>query len=208
MALTIGLHNNHAVRPRWFNVERAILLSPPLSFVGFPDTAVSYEPLLNPVAPPVTPGYYRLARTEAQMLAERDEERICFTNGLCWLTAVFDPKTNRLELGWQVAETLQLPAMPLISNPPPPGVYAGPRLQVFAQLLDAEGSFLTGDDGLWVDPATLQPGDIFLQQHWLELPEPALSDAGVAVFGLYDPMTGERILTIDGRDHLSLEIGE
>ncbi len=214
MALQIGLHNNDEVRPRWFNVERALLLSPPLSFVGFPETAAAYQPLLNPVAPPATAGFYSLAQTEAQMLAERSEERICFTNGLCWLTAVFDPATNHLELGWQVGETLELPPMPLISNPPPPGVYAGPRLQVFAQLLDAEGNFLVGDDGLWVDPVTLQPGDTFLQQHWLNLPEdvvaetPALSGPEVAVFGLYDPMTGERIRTVDGRDHLSLQIGE
>lgn len=206
IALEIGLHNNEAVRPRWFNAERALLLSPPLSFVGFPDTAVSYEPLLNPVAPAVTAGYYRLAQTEAPILANRSEERICFSNGLCLLTAVFDPETNRLELGWQVAETLQLPEIPLISNPPPPGVYAGPRLQVFAQLLDVEGTFLTGDDGLWVDPVTLRPGDIFLQQHWLKLPEGIVAET--AVFGLYDPMTGERILTSDGRDHLRLEIGD
>lgn len=206
VALQIGLHNDKSIRPRWFNAERAILLSPPLSFVGFPDTAVSYEPWLNSVAPPVTAGYYRLVQTQAQLLAERAEERICFTNGLCWLTAVYDPATNHLELGWQVGETLQLPEMPLISNPPPPGVYAGPRLQVFAQLLDADGNFLTGDDGLWVDPVTLQPGDIFLQQHWLDLPEGV--QAEVVAFGLYDPMTGERILTRDGRDHLRLEIGE
>lgn len=206
IALEIDLHHNEAVRPRWFNSERAVLLSPPLSFVGFPDTAVSYEPFLNPVAPRVKAGYYQLAQTEAQILAEQTKERICFSNGLCLLTAVFDPTTSRLALGWQVAETLQLPAIPLISNPPPPGVYAGPRLQVFAQLLDAEGNFLTGDDGLWVDPVTLQPGDIFLQHHWLELPEGIVAET--AVFGLYDPMTGERILTSDGRDHLRLEIGD
>lgn len=214
MALQINLHNGDQVRPRWFNVERALLLSPPLSFVGFPDTAESYKPLVNPVVPQVTAGYYLLAQTEAQLLAERGDERICFANGLCWLTAVYDPTTNRLELGWQVAETLQLPPMPLISNPPPPGVYAGPRLHVFAQLLDGAGNFLVGDDGLWVDPVTLRPGDTFLQQHWFELTAgsgaetPALSSAEVAVFGLYDPMTGERILTTDGRDHLSLEIGD
>ncbi|GJM40835.1 MAG: hypothetical protein DHS20C20_11170 [Ardenticatenaceae bacterium] len=206
LALQIGLHNNEDVRPRWFNSERALVLSPPLSFVGFPNTAVSYEPLLNPVAPQVTAGTYQLMQTEAQMLAERADERICFTNGLCWLTAVFDSETNRLELGWQVGQMLQLPEMPLISNPPPPGVYAGPRLHVFAQLLDAEGNFMTGDDGLWVDPVTLQPGDTFLQQHWLTIPENMVAET--AVFGLYDPMTGERILTVDGRDHLSLSISE
>jgi hypothetical protein len=170
--------------------------------VGFPETAAAYQPLLNPVSPSATAGFYSLAQTEAQMLAERSEERICFSNGLCWLTAVYDPATDRLELGWQVGETLELPEMPLISNPPPPGVYAGPRLQVFAQLLDAEGNFLVGDDGLWVDPVTLQPGDTFLQQHWLTLPNGRV--AASAVFGLYDPMTGERLRTIDGRDHLSL----
>ncbi len=206
MALQMDLQDSEAVRPRWFNAERAILLSPPLSFIGFPETAANFEPLLNPVAPAVTAGYYRLAQTEAQMLADRTKERICFVNGLCWLTAEFDPETNRLELGWQVGKTLELPPMPLISNPPPPGVYAGPRLQVFAQLLDADGNFLTGDDGLWVDPVTLHPGDTFLQQHWLALPDGV--QAETAVFGLYDPMTGERILTIDGRDHLSLEIGD
>lgn len=214
MALQIGLHNGNQVRPRWFNVERALLLSPPLSFIGFPDTAESYKPLLNPVVPQVAAGYYLLAQTEAQLLAERGDERICFANGLCWLTAVYDPTTNRLELGWQVAESLQLPPMPLISNPPPPGVYAGPRLHVFAQLLDESGNFLVGDDGLWVDPVTLWPGDTFLQQHWFVLAAgsgaetAALSRAELVVFGLYDPMTGERILTTDGRDHLSLEIGD
>ena len=112
MALQIGLHNSDDVRPRWFNAERALLLSPPQSFVGFPDTAVAFDPLLNPVAPQVTPGYYLLAQTEAQMLAERTEARICFGNGLCWLTAVYDAENGRLELGWQVGETLQLPEIP------------------------------------------------------------------------------------------------
>ena len=206
VALEIGLVDDTAVRPRWFNAERAILLSPPLSFIGFPDASEAYEPLLNPVAPAVQAGYYSLAQAEAHMLADGADDRICFVNGLCWLTADYEANSQRLELGWQVGETLQLPPMPLISNPPPPGTYAGPRLLVFGQLLDAEGNFLAGDDGLWVDPTTLQPGDIFLQQHWLILPEGTVPQA--AVFGLYDPMTGERILATDGRDHLRLEIGE
>jgi hypothetical protein len=73
-------------------------------------------------------------------------------------------------------------------------------------LLDADGNFLAGDDGLWVDPYSLQPGDIFLQQHWPQLPEGM--EPATAVFGLYDPMTGQRILTEDGRDFLKLEIGD
>ena len=35
--------------------------------------------------------------------------------------------------------------------------------------IDAEGSFLVGDDGLWVDATTLQPGDVFVQLHRLPL---------------------------------------
>jgi hypothetical protein len=134
------------------------------------------------------------------------EEPVCFVNGLCWVTAVYLPDNQILELGWQVGQELDLPERPLISNPPPPGVYAGSRLYVFGQLWDANDNFLAGDDGFWVDPATLQVGDIFLQQHHISLPEGVMAET--AVFGLYDPMTGERILTEDGQDHLKLEIGE
>jgi hypothetical protein len=123
---------------------------------------------------------------------------------LCWVTAVYHPDDQILELGWQVGRELNLPERPLISNPPPPGVYAGSRLYVFGQLWDANDNFLAGDDGFWVDPATLQVGDIFLQQHHISLPEGVMAET--AVFGLYDPMTGERILTEDGQDHLKLEI--
>ncbi len=107
---------------------------------------------------------------------------------------------------WRVRDNFNLPPFQLISNPPPPGVYSGPRLDVFAQMWDADDHFLTGDDGLWVDPYTLQPGDIFMQQHRLLLP--AGTQAATIAFGLYDPMTGERILTEDGREFVKLEIGD
>jgi hypothetical protein len=79
-------------------------------------------------------------------------------------------------------------------------------LYVFGQLWDADGNFLTGDDGLWVDPTTLQAGDIFVQQHHVPLADGVVAET--AVFGLYDPMTGERILTDDGRDYLRLRIND
>jgi hypothetical protein len=88
----------------------------------------------------------------------------------------------------------------LISNPPPSGVYAGPRLLVFAQLLGDEGQFLVGDDGLWLDEATLWPGDAFRQTHFL--PPSETETSYKIVFGLYDPMTGQRLHTDDGRDHV------
>ena len=64
--------------------------------------------------------------------------------------------------------------------------------------------FLVGDDGLWVDPQTLYAGDVFLQRH--ALPAPAGGEAAAVLFGLYDPLTGERILTVDGADHVRLRI--
>jgi hypothetical protein len=135
----------------------------------------------------------------------RPAEPVCFENGLCWIASSYDADSGRLDLAWAVEEVLDLPPIPLVSNPPPPGIYSGPRLAVFAQLQDAAGNFLVGDDGLWVDPQTLQAGDRFIQQHLL--PGVENMDGVTAVFGLYDPLSGERILTSDGQDHIRLETG-
>ena len=110
-----------------------------------------------------------------------------------------------LELGWELSRPLDLPPIPLISNPPPPGIYAGPRLAVFAQLVDEQNNFLVGDDGLWVDPVTLYPGDRWLQRHNLPLANEL--NPAAALFGLYDPMTGQRILTTEGDDFVRLPLG-
>jgi hypothetical protein len=80
-----------------------------------------------------------------------------------------------------------------VANPPPPGVYSGPRLKVFAHLLTADGEQLTGDDGLWVDPLTLQPGDYFLQAHRFVLPAGAPAGPYGVRLGLYDPKPGEEM---------------
>jgi hypothetical protein len=209
LALAIDLGDERATtaRPRWYNPERAILVEPPLSFfTPFPTIPSTYADHYRPVSGEGHAGSYTLNQvvTDLNMTPS-----VCFQNGLCLLTADYDPERQRLEVGWLVKRRLDLPSMPLISNPPPPGVYAGPRLLVFVQLQDAAGNFLLGDDGLWVDPATLQAGDVFLQQHWLAPAGNSLQDkeATVVVFGLYDPMNGERILTEDGRNHLRLEIG-
>ncbi len=93
---------------------------------------------------------------------------------------------------WLVAAPLDLPPIRIIANPPPPGVYSGPRLVVFTHLVAADGTFLAGDDGLWVDPLTLQPGDRFIQIHRLTLPCDAPDGPYGFELGLYDPMSGER----------------
>ncbi|MEZ4514381.1 MAG: glycosyltransferase family 39 protein [Chloroflexota bacterium] len=201
LALSAHLADKTAVFPRWYNPERALLLQPAVSFSGYPLDQTPYDDQQTLVQD--VDGGYELRQT-TRTLPQADE--VCFTNGLCWLTAVFNPTTHRLELGWQVGAPLQLPDIPLISNPPPPGVYGGSRLRVFAQLHDASQTFIVGDDGLWVDPTTLRVGDIFVQQHELILPDRAVAET--AVVGLYDPKTGERILTTDGRDFIRLPLAD
>jgi 4-amino-4-deoxy-L-arabinose transferase-like glycosyltransferase len=214
IALELALSQRDDVRPRWYNPERALLVWPDVSFSGYPEVESPYAEFFEPlpqdgllaggytlarVAPPVTPtlvdGWFVIS-----------EAPVCFANGLCWTAAAYDPKTGWLELAWRVEPPLDLPPLPLISNPPPPSVYSGPRLAVFAHLLDGTGEWLAGDDGLWVDPETLQAGDIFVQRHRLVTPEGA-TPASIS-FGLYDPMTGERIPTDDGLDHITLELDE
>lgn len=94
--------------------------------------------------------------------------------------------------------------------PPPPRpveVLSGTPLplRLFAHLLDTDGSVLAGDDRLDVDPATLRPGDVFVQ--WQHLETLALLASGAEVplqVGLYDPQTGVRVRTETGDDRLIL----
>ncbi|MBE2224735.1 MAG: glycosyltransferase family 39 protein, partial [Anaerolineae bacterium] len=159
LAFAADLRNDDA-RPRWFNQERAVLLQPDLSFTGYPETAVAFPDAYQTTDTAVAG--YTLAQVD---YAQSADEPVCFENGLCLETAVYNPASHTLDLTWQVSRVLDLPEREIISNPPPPGVYAGPRLLVFAQLLDANGEFLVGDDGLWVDIYSLQAGDVFKQQH-------------------------------------------
>ena len=210
VALDLALGGRDDVRPRWFDPRRALLLWPDVSFAGYPGLespyAAAFEPLpqdgllpgdytLGRVAPPVTP------TLDGQVWL--NEAPVCFANGLCWTAAAY-AAGGWLEVQWRVEGALDLPPLPLISNPPPPGVYAGPRLYVFAQLVGPDGAFLVGDDGLWVDPLTLRGGDAFLQRH--ALPAPDGATVAAVLFGLYDPLTGERILTVFGDDHVRLEL--
>lgn len=201
-----------AVRPRWYNPARALLLWPDVSFSGYPAVDSPYAGVFDPLPQDaLLTGDYTLARvapSSTPLMGEGQlwlsEAPVCFANGLCWTSAGYDPAGGGLELEWRVEGDLEMPEMPLISNPPPPGVYSGPRLAVFAQLLDETGAFLVGDDGLWVDPQTLYDGDVFLQRHYLTAP--AGTAPATVAFGLYDPLTGERIQTTDGSDQITLEL--
>ena len=211
VALNLALGGRDDVRPRWFDPQRALLLWPDVSFAGYPGVESPYTAAFEPLPQDsLLPGDYTLGRVAPPVTPTLDgqvwlnEAPVCFANGLCWTAAAYDAASGWLEVQWHVEGVLDLPPLPLISNPPPPGVYAGPRLYVFAQLVGPDGAFLVGDDGLWVDPLTLRGGDAFLQRH--ALPAPAGAQAAAVLFGLYDPMTGERILTVFGADHVQLEL--
>ena len=195
--IALAIDVNTAVRPRWYNPERVLLVQPPLSFYGFPEAHNNFATHYQPSD--IRIGSYHLGSVQSSLDTSK---ATCFQNGLCVLTAVYTPGT--LSLTWQLQRPLDLPPIPLISNPPPPGVYAGPRLAIFAQILSTDGQFLIGDDGLWLDPTTLHEGDIFIQQHHLPTP----TDGQTMTFGLYDPMTNERILTEDGRHSIVVELGD
>ncbi len=194
--VAFGMYAPEGVRARWFSADRAILLNPPVSFTDFPTTGI-FADLYEPSAGNVSA--YSLREVNPPPLPSND--LVCFVNGLC--LEAFSYTAPQLNLTWRVAEPLTLPPNPLNSFPPKPNAYAGARLTVFAQLWNAEGTFLTGDDGLWVDPMTLYEGDRFMQQHLLIPPDETATQIGV---GLYDPMTGERILTIEGQDTFAMPL--
>lgn len=127
--------------------------------------------------------------------------------GACWL----DPNGSAgseivLLTMWMVAGPLHLPPMGLIANPPPPGTYAGPRLAAFAHLeasdpadgeTQGQGEVVVADDGFWVDPLTLRPGDRFIQIHRFGIGEEVVPQSSRVKLGLYDPKTGERWPVLD-----------
>ena len=121
-----------------------------------------------------------------------------FANALALQAVVWDSEV--VTVWWTVVGDLPLPPQELIANPPPPGVYNGPRLSVFAHLSTADGNTITGDDGLWVDPYTLRVGDRIVQVHHFSLPEDAAGEARILSIGLYDPLTGERWPRSNGTD--------
>ena len=209
LALEIALQNNPTEsRPRWYNPERALLIEiagkPALNFNGYPVLPTPYESAY--LQPPLAEtGGYRLNRVDF-MPANPFPAPICFVNGLCATSAQYSASKGELALSWRVVHPLDLPPQQLISNPPPPDVYAGKRLSVFGQLANSSGEFIVGDDGLWVDPYSLQTGDLFQQNHHFSMP--ANSQPTQIIFGLYDPKDGRRILTENGVDHVVCDLGQ
>jgi len=111
----------------------------------------------------------------------------------------------RIATWWRVDADLPLPPEELLPYLPEPGVYTGPRLKVFAHLWNGE-SLVAIDDGLWVDPYSVEPGDVILQYHRFDLPDTAGNEGLRLELGLYDPKTEVRWTTPAGHDHLVLPL--
>jgi len=142
-------------------------------------------------------------------------EPVYFANGLTLIDCTAQRTAARIVQAvtlWEVSAPLDLPPIPIVANPPPPGVYSGSRLAVFAHLISADGTLITADDGLWVDPLTLQPGDRFYHVHYLTTVEDGASLSLSVDIGLYDPLSGDRwpILNPAGAtetdDHLRIPV--
>jgi hypothetical protein len=106
----------------------------------------------------------------------------------------------RLLTTWRIGDGYASPA------PRPIEVLAGTPLPLkfFTHLLGTDGLVLSGDDRLDVDPATLRPGDTFLQLFILPLPGDLAPGAYSLQVGLYDPATGARVPLAAGGDALRL----
>ncbi len=170
---------------------------PLLLLTPFPDPDPRLEALLRgPVL--WERGELRLYPVPSELPVPADGPVATFGNGLALAGGRLEEGDGEVRawLAWEVIGTLDLPPMPVVANPPPPGVYAGPRLSVFAHLYAGETPVAV-DDGLWVDPTTLRPGDRFVQLHRFSLPSDAPAGPYRLEVGLYDPMTGERWAVVD-----------
>ena len=202
-ALQIDLRQ--PVADRWFDPSRALL---------FP---VNGGNLVLTTFPELAPELAATLEQESDLLVEQGGLSFFsvrpaagtgqalgqFANGLTLMN--ISPAPSGLLAEWRVdAPPFGTAKRVLVSNPPPPGVESRPRLLVFAHLIDDQGSEVAADDGLWVDPYSLRTGDRWVQLHTFA--EPA-EEYGVEI-GLYDPVTGERVLTKGGEDRLQLSLGE
>jgi hypothetical protein len=193
---------------RWFDPTRTILFPTNDGYVvmtDFPELAQELEPFFVEAAEPICEnrqfGIYRVEHITLEPNISGASFPVAFENGLSLKGMMLID--GGIVSSWQAdGVPNNLPLFQLVSNPPPPGVDVRPRLSVFVHFLNGEDSVVSIDDGLWVDPYTLQPGD-----SWLQFNHMAEIDKTVAVeLGLYDPVSGERIPTIDGQTQLLVKL--
>jgi 4-amino-4-deoxy-L-arabinose transferase-like glycosyltransferase len=201
VALEVDFEGEGVV-PRLFNPERTLLWTAengltPVLMPSWPNPAPPIADFLEEgeaVSPHLT-RYALSAPSDSPSLAPKTR----FANGFVltgarWLNE-HRPAPGReatLLTTWRVAAPLDVPAMPIVAQPPPPKTYTGPRLSVFAHVVDGSGRVQARDDGLWVDPLTLRSGDRFVQLHRFVVPADASEGSYSLQLGLYDPKTNVR----------------
>ena len=75
-------------------------------------------------------------------------------------------------------------------------------LSIFAHVVDGAGNIIAQSDGLNVRLSSLEPGDVVLQHFVIDRPRGAYQ----LLLGLYDPTSGERRLTSQGSDSITLPL--
>ena len=110
----------------------------------------------------------------------------------CWVTACRKANLPPLTLVWQAGE-----------------VPFGSSYTVFVHLLDEAGNLIGQHDGLPVNgsrPTTSWlPGEFLVDVHEVRLRDTSFSGRANLVVGLYDPVSGTRLLGQNGRDFIPLE---
>jgi len=208
LALEVDIHRD-SVAVRFFNPERALVWAEKddpavMLLASAPQPAPPIDGFLTDAdLPEADSPYLKLYAIESSPVSNEDTPLARFANGLeliqaRWMNGepVVPGREATLLTTWLVAAPLDLPPLPVIANPPPPGVYSGPRLAVFAHLLAPDETSFVGDDGLWVDPLTLRTGDRFIQVHRFVLSPDVPAGPYLLELGMYDPMTGDRWPTL------------
>lgn len=146
---------------------------------------------------PPEPADYLFTRTDWQHEGQASRLEAAptqFGNGLIF--EGWDQNGAEVIAHWRVGAgyTAEEPPVGASVESPPFPVFA------FSHLLDADGRLVAGSDRFDVDAFSLQIGDRYLQRHTFDAPPGAYT----LEIGLYHPVTGERILTMDGKDSLNL----
>jgi len=198
-ALALGLDTPGLdLRPRVFSPAWAWM---------FPDQSVPLL-LLGSALPvglgqPAPAGDFELrpaslgARAQPAVAAQGD-----FQNGWeCYGFRLALGPTLQVLTYWRVLANYQAPA------PRPVDVLSGTPLplKMFSHLLTPTGDLAAGDDQLDVDPATLRPGDSFVQSFAIAVPASLPAGNYRLRVGVYDPASGARVPLASGEDGLVLQ---
>lgn len=78
------------------------------------------------------------------------------------------------------------------------------NIALFAHLVNEDGVIIAQYDGLDVAASTLLPGDVFVQRHELNIPEPLSSGTYKLRIGLYDRRDNQRLIRRNGAEYIML----